>query len=112
MTVVLISAGCNPATPSPVSQQSNQSAAPTAPNSVTISNYAYAPATLTVKKGTTVTWVNKDIAKHTVTGNNGGPASSLFGQNEQYTYTFDTVGIFPYFCEPHPYMKAMVVVTE
>ncbi|MES2437064.1 MAG: plastocyanin/azurin family copper-binding protein [Patescibacteria group bacterium] len=79
---------------------------------VSIKGYDYWPKTLSVKKGTMVTWTNEDIAKHTVTGSNGGPASAFFGKGETYSYTFNETGTFEYFCEPHPYMKATVVVTQ
>lgn len=80
---------------------------------VTIKGYAFEPAQLTVKKGTTVTWTNQDVAKHTVTADQGaGPQSQFLGKDETYSYTFDSVGAFPYHCQPHPYMKANVTVTE
>lgn len=87
-----------------------------AANAVTIKGYAFSPAKLTVKKGTTVTWTNQDIAKHTVTADAdapaGGPDTKLFGKGESVTFTFNTVGTFNYHCDPHPYMKASVVVTD
>ena len=79
---------------------------------ITIRDYSFLPATLTIKKGTTVTWTNDDIAKHTVTGDQGGPSSSFFGKGQSYSYTFDTPGTYPYHCEPHPYMTAAIIVTE
>ncbi len=85
------------------------------PNTVRISNYEFLQGKITVKKGTTVTWKNEDIAKHTVTVEEGiteGPRSEFFGKGEEYRYTFNTVGNYPYFCEPHPYMKGSVEVIE
>lgn len=82
---------------------------------ITIKDYKYGPETLTVKKGTTVTWTNQDSVGHTVTANDtsqGGPDSKLLKKGETFSYTFDEVGEFPYFCAPHPYMKASVTVTE
>ena len=80
---------------------------------VAIQDYAFVPAKLVVKKGTTVTWTNKDIAKHTVTGDTAGEAASpFFGQNGTFVHKFEKVGTFSYHCEPHPYMKAVVEVTE
>ena len=82
---------------------------------VSIKDYKYGPESLTVKKGTTVTWTNEDSVGHTVTvtdASKGGPESELFKKGETFSYTFDEVGEFPYFCEPHPYMKASVTVTE
>ncbi len=81
-------------------------------HAVIIKDYSFAPATITVKKGTTVTWTNEDIAKHTVTGDQGGPSSEFFGKGQSYSYTFDKAGTYPYHCEPHPYMTATIIVTE
>ncbi len=81
-------------------------------NAITIKDYAFSPATLTIKKGTTITWTNQDIAKHTVTGDSGGPSSEFFGKGKSYSYTFTKAGSYPYHCEPHPYMTATIVVTE
>lgn len=85
-------------------------------NAVTIENYAFNPANITVKKGTTVTWTNNDTAEHNVefdekpsTGDQEGP---LLAQGETYRFTFDTVGTFSYICSPHPYMKGSVTVVE
>jgi amicyanin len=84
-------------------------------NNVTIESYKYSPEKITVKKGTTVTWENLDLAPHTVTveeGEGPGPDSELFGKGEKYSYTFNEAGTFPYYCKPHPYMKGEVVVIE
>ncbi len=89
---------------------------PSEPDQVNIENYTFVPATMTVKKGTTVTWTNKDKAKHNVVADDdspeGGPDGPLISQGETYSFTFDTVGTFKYHCQPHPYMMAEVVVTE
>lgn len=82
-------------------------------NSVSISNYAFDPTPLKVKKGTKVTWTNYDVAKHSVVADSGtGPMSELFGKGQTYSYTFDTAGTYKYHCEPHPYMHGTVEVTE
>ncbi len=82
-------------------------------NTVTIQDFAYSPAAITVKVGTTVTWTNQDSVGHTVTVTSGtGPDSQLFGKGETYSYTFKKAGTFDYFCKPHPYMKGSVTVTE
>lgn len=80
--------------------------------SVTIANFAFSPATLTVKKGTTVTWTNQDSAPHNVRGTNGGPSSETLAKGQSYSFTFTTAGTFPYICSIHPNMKATVIVTE
>ena len=86
----------------------------TSPVNVTISGYAFAPTSITIKKGTTVTWTNQDSVKHTVTttSGNGGPSSDLFGKGETFSYTFNDAGTYAYKCTPHPYMTGTVTVTE
>ena len=84
-------------------------------NEVTIQDYAYGPATIEVAAGTKVTWTNNDSIEHTVTTEDGAPASfdsGEFGQGESFSFTFDEPGEYNYFCTPHPYMKGIVVVTE
>ncbi|UAY51972.1 cupredoxin domain-containing protein [Ferruginibacter albus] len=74
----------------------------------------FAPATLTVKQGTVVTWKNVDpTVDHTATSDDGstfdtGPISKGGGTA---TYTANTVGTFPYHCSIHPGMKATLIVT-
>lgn len=79
-------------------------------SSVTIQNFKFSPSMIKVKKGTTVTWTNQDDAHHTVTGDKGAPDSKLLAKGESTTYTFNQTGTFPYHCDPHPYMQAIVVV--
>ncbi len=78
----------------------------------TIKGYAFAPATLKVKKGTTVTWTNMDNVSHSVVADSGKWESDLLGNGKMYSHTFDTVGTFAYHCGPHPYMKGTVEVTQ
>src|SRR5438105_14727565 len=97
--------------------QTNNSAktqTPASTNSVTIQNFAFSPASITVKKGTTVTWTNKDGTQHDVVENDGqdGPKSKLLAQGESYSFTFNTVGSFKYICSIHPHMTGGVTVTE
>lgn len=80
--------------------------------SVSIMNFAFNPGTITVHKDTTVIWTNNDNVAHTVTGNNGGPASSNITPGTTYSYTFNTVGTFPYHCAIHPSMLGTVQVTN
>lgn len=85
---------------------------PTGSASVNITNFAFNPAPLSVKRGTTVMWTNNDTTSHTVTGGVGGPGSTTINHGGTYHYTFTTTGIFPYHCGFHPSMTASVVVTE
>jgi plastocyanin len=81
---------------------------------VTISNFAFSPANITVKKGTTVTWTNQDSVGHTVTETDSqtGPASSTLSKGQSYSFTFNAAGTFKYDCSIHPYMTGIVTVTD
>jgi plastocyanin len=86
--------------------------APVGPNAVSINNFAFAPATLTVPVGTTVTWTNHDEEPHTVVANDGSFHSPSLGTNATFSYTFSTAGTFAYICSIHPFMHGTVVVTK
>lgn len=89
-------------------------AAPAADASVavTIANFAFAPADLTIPAGTTVTWTNTDGAPHSVVSSDGGFANSnALGKGRTYSITFSTAGTFPYVCGIHSSMRATVTVT-
>lgn len=87
---------------------------PQATNSVKIENMAFTPVSITVKKGTTVTWTNNDTVSHTVTETDGenGPDSKSLAKGDSYTFTFNEVGSFKYKCSIHPSMTGRVTVTE
>lgn len=80
---------------------------------IAIDNYEFKTANASVKVGATVTWTNNDAVSHTVTVDSGdGPKSPLFGRDKTYSYTFTKAGTYSYHCEPHPYMKAKITVTQ
>jgi plastocyanin len=87
-------------------------AAPVTGDAVSIDNFAFVPATLTVRVGTTVTWTNHDEEPHTVAANDGSFHSPGMGAQGTYSHTFPTAGKFDYVCSIHPYMHATVVVTQ
>ncbi len=81
---------------------------------VTLENFSFNPKNLTVKKGTNVTWTNKDSTKHDVASDTGTELESeLLGQGESYSHVFNTAGTYSYHCNPHAAkMKATVEVVE
>ncbi|WP_156764699.1 cupredoxin family copper-binding protein [Mycobacterium sp. 1081908.1] len=87
------------------------SPAAVAGDQVTIDNFAFAPATLTVKAGSTVTWTNKDEEPHTVAAADGSFKSPGMGTGATFSHTFPTAGKFDYVCSIHPMMHGTVVVT-
>lgn len=88
-------------------------AAPTGPV-VQVANMTYAPSTITVRAGDTVTWNFDDRGvTHDVVG--VGAAKSVLRsrlmQTGTFTYTFTEPGTYEYTCSLHPDMTGTVVVT-
>jgi plastocyanin len=80
---------------------------------VTLKNFAFIPQTLTVKKGTTVTWINNDSVSHTITSDAGSLLNSgIISPGGSFTFTFSRPMSVAYHCSIHPTMKGMVVVTN
>jgi len=79
--------------------------------SVSIDNFTFSPAVLTVKPGTTVTWTNHDDIPHNVVSTDGKfPKSKVLDTGEKYSYKFTKSGEYAYFCGIHPMMKGKIVV--
>jgi plastocyanin len=96
-------------------KNSNPSPSPEASstNSVSIVNMDYSPTSITVKKGTAVTWTNNDDVTHTVTADSGNAFDSgNMDKGKTFSHTFDTVGTFAYHCMYHSNMHGKVTVTE
>lgn len=87
-------------------------AAPSVKPAITINHYAFHPATLTVQKGDTVTWVNKDDDVHTIKSTDGPDAfaSTALDNGSQFSFTFHHAGTYHYICTVHPYMHGVIVV--
>ena len=95
----------------PNSGSSTAPAAPVAGTAVSIDNFAFSPATLTVHVGGAVTWTNHDEEPHTVAASDGSFHSPGMGANGTYSYTFTKPGTYDYICSIHPFMRGTVVVT-
>ncbi len=96
----------------PVNTGSSQNAPKEA--KVAIKNFAFSPATLTIKSGTKVTWTNQDSAPHQIVAdsasNLSGLISSLLSQGQSYNFTFTKTGTFGYHCQIHPSMTGTIIV--
>ena len=77
---------------------------------VTIDNFTFAPDRITVKAGTTVTWINRDDIPHTVASATRLFKSKALDTDDKFSFTFTTPGTYEYFCSLHPHMKATIVV--
>lgn len=78
---------------------------------VSIEDFAYSKSSMTIGKGWTVRWTNKDSVVHTVSSDTGMFfESGNMDPGETYEYTFTEEGTYPYHCKPHPDMKGTIIV--
>lgn len=81
------------------------------PALVKIDNFSFAPATLVVRAGTTVTFENDDDIPHLVVANDGSFRSKALDTGDSYTFIAGKAGDYPYFCGLHPHMQGTIKVT-
>lgn len=93
-----------------MSSSSSSSSTPVATNAVSVVNFSYSPTSITVKKGTKVTWTNNDSTQHTVTADNGSFDSGTLDPGKSFSQTFNTAGTFAYHCNFHSNMHGTVIV--
>jgi amicyanin len=77
---------------------------------VKIDNFTFAPQSLTIKAGTTVTWTNEDDIPHTVVATAKAFKSKVLDTDDKFSFTFATAGTYEYFCSLHPHMTGTIVV--
>jgi plastocyanin len=77
---------------------------------VIIEDFAFSPGNLEVPVGATVTWTNEDSAPHDATARNGDWRTERLSEGESDSLTFDTAGVFDYYCSIHSSMKARLTV--
>jgi plastocyanin len=77
---------------------------------VAIDGTAFTPATLHVKVGDRVTWINRDPFPHTATAREGEFDSREIKPGKSWTYRATRQGEFPYVCMLHPTMTATLIV--
>lgn len=79
-------------------------------STVRIENFAFAPETITVSQGTTVTWKNTDSSDHTVKFMD--KESFRIPPGGSFSRTFDSSGNYPYSCGIHPSMTGTIRVSR
>lgn len=77
---------------------------------IAIENFHFAPTTLTVEAGTSVTWKNRDGEPHTVASVEGLFRSGGLDQNEEFSFKFERPGTYRFVCSIHPQMIGTIVV--
>ena len=79
-----------------------------AAGSVQIKDFKFAPATVTVNVGDTVTWTNSDSAPHNAKAGDGSFGTSNLSKGESGSATISEAGTHAYICSIHPNMKGTV----
>ena len=92
-----------------VSVSTHAAVAPAA-TTVRIDNFSFNAPLVTIKPGTTVTWINGDDIPHTVVATNGAFKSKVLDTDDRFSFTFAKAGQFSYFCSLHPHMTGKIVV--
>jgi LPXTG-motif cell wall-anchored protein len=77
---------------------------------VTIADFSFTPASITIHVGDTVTWTNHGPSAHTATANNGNFNTGVLQKGRSASHTFNTAGTFSYICSIHPFMHGTIVV--
>lgn len=133
---LLVLSGCAPTAPSESAPGQQSESAPAdesltpGENEVITLGLKFMPETITVAAGTTVTWTNGETIGHTITSGAWGDVNESTGirgsqtpdglfdhalapkgqEGDTFSFTFDEPGEYPYFCQPHLAMNAMVIV--
>ncbi|CAN5774638.1 cupredoxin family copper-binding protein [soil metagenome] len=93
-------------------ESGGEDSGPPAAGEVVIERFSFMPEDGEGPAGTTGTWTNQDSAAHSVEDEGGlFPESEGIPQGEEFSFTYDTPGEYPYICGIHPYMTATVTVT-
>ncbi len=77
---------------------------------VHIRDDAFVPASLSVRAGTAVAFVNDDDDAHTATADDASWDSEGLNQGQKWTHTFAKSGKIAYHCTVHPMMHGTIVV--
>jgi plastocyanin len=93
--------------------EDNQNSKAPETSNISIKNFSFDPATLSVKTGTKVTWTNNDSTSHTITSDSGSLLNSgTLAPGQSFSFTFTKDGTISYHCSIHPTMKGGVTVKE
>ena len=93
-------------------RQTSRRSANLAANEIGIDNFKFAPATLTMRAGTKVTWINNDDVPHLIVNvQNKFRQSPVLDTDQRFSTTLTKPGTYDYFCSLHPMMQGRVIVT-
>ena len=75
----------------------------------------YIPSQIIIPNGNQVIWINEDSAFHSVTSGFYNEPTELFDSGyldpyQSFSFIFDKIGVYDYYCTLHPWMKGQVIV--
>ncbi len=79
---------------------------------VVIERFAFVPATITIRPGDAVEWINRDLAPHTATAADQTWDTGRLGRGETGSIVFTAPGRVDYVCAFHPHMAGTIVVSD
>ena len=83
-----------------------------AATTIDISSFKFVPATVTVKLGSTIRFVNHDRAEHTASATAGGFDTGTLKRGQSKTITVGALGMASYKCQFHPFMTGQIVIVK
>jgi plastocyanin len=96
----------------PARQMSSTVVSPGQTARLTIANYAFAPASLTVKAGTTLEVTNTDATAHTATAKSGAFDTGTLAPGHVARITLRKPGVYAYYCQFHAFMTGTIKVVR
>jgi len=109
LILACLSAGCSSYSSAPAASTVSTAGG----SAITIKNFAFDPAVLTVKPGTMVTWLNQDGAPHAIASDTTSAvafSSDPLATGASYAFMFTRPGTYPYHCSIHPSMTGTIIV--
>ena len=100
-----------PTEPSPKRRAKRKlTAVAAATENVTIVDFEFTPASITIQQGDTVTWTNEGPTAHSATASDGSFDTGIFSAGGSRSETFNEAGTVSYICTPHPNMTGTITV--
>jgi YVTN family beta-propeller protein len=101
-----------PTASGPVSRTTSAAAPATDAATISISHFAFTPATITVKPGQAITFTNSDPVAHTATSLTAAWDSGDLSPGGTFTTTLQQPGTYAYNCSIHPFMQGTIIVQD
>lgn len=103
LIILILIIGCSPKSPTETNIQPSEKT-----TTITIKEFKFNPNALTISAGTTVKWVNEDVAPHTIKSEFFN--SATLKTSDSFEFAFENKGSYDYICGIHPSMKGKIIV--